>query len=337
MKKSLKLFFIGLFILFVLVSLIFTSLLAKQINYPLSLFAQTIFTAIYQSDKLTGQKNILLLGVDPRSDWLETNLDSDTIILVNLNFDTHQVKLLSLPRDLWWSNSQTRINKLYQLSLDNQQYFTYLQDQFQQLSGQLIDHTIVVTTDILPKLLTFVGPVTVEIDYSINDTTYPNPLYITEPQNNHPQYITVEFDQGKNTIDKDNVEFFVRSRKGANGSGADDGGRTARQRLLIVELVNQIIKQLKSTNLSLIPGLYSIWANLDKNISDQQLITYLVNFIPYLKSIQLTQIEIPIGHSKTDQQGIIYHPSVFTNSAWIYLPIDNDYQKISDYIDDQLK
>src|SRR3989344_2533226 len=78
--------------------------------------------------------NFLLLGLDQRSDEMESTLLTDTILFASLNPQSGKLLLVPLPRDLWIKNYRTKINSLY---------FYNKIDYIQTVLGQPVHHTLI--------------------------------------------------------------------------------------------------------------------------------------------------------------------------------------------------
>jgi len=339
--KKLKAYLLSIpILLLILILATFLSFLfiSDKFNYQPKLLINTIISAKKQSHNLGDHINIIIMGMDKRDDWLEKNQDTDTIILANIDTNTLNTNLIPLPRDLWYQKSQTRINKIYTQSLSQPYPNQYIKDSFYEITGQKIDYVITLNTNILISIIKSIGPVEVDLDYQIIDDQYPNPDYISDPQNNPNPYITVSFSKGKNIIDSSNVTYFVRSRKGSDDiDQGTDMGRSARQQLLIEAILTKIKKEKLYLNINIISNLYNIWSQeITKDIDDQSIIALLFKSNLNIDGLKVSSYSLPVGVSYQDKLSAIYHPKNFRNNAWVYLPTSSDYTSIHQFIDQQL-
>jgi len=318
--------------------LILLFLIAKRINYPPKLLINTISQAYKQKDNLPSDINFLILGVDKRSDWLETSQDTDTIIFANLDTDNLNLKLISLPRDIWFKSTSSRINKIYQLSFSQEDPAGFVKQSFQTIVGLPIDHLIVIDTKVMAPIVKAVGPLEINLKNAYTDDRYPDPNHITDPDNYPNPYITISFDQGVNTINGQNVLYFVRSRKGAETivDGGTDIGRLDRQQLLL-ESIFQKLKQTKSTQFSSLVSLYQIWSQqIQQDIDDQTILSIVFKNKFNINKLNLSSTGLPIQDILAGTVGVIYHPTYFSNNAWVYLPTEADFSSIHQFIDQQI-
>jgi LCP family protein required for cell wall assembly len=300
-------------------------------------FTRLIFSAL-SKNQYQGQDslNILILGLDPRNDQLEQSNTTDTIILASLNLETATTSLISLPRDLWYYPLSVKINQIYPLSLDHQpDQVAFIQDHFSRLTGQKIDNTLILTTQDLINFVDVLGGVDVNLDSGFTDEQFPNPDYIKKPSPEIPVYITISFPSGQNHLDQSNVAYFVRSRKNAQtaAEGGTDLGRTQRQQLLI-EAIIQKIKD-NATNPVFLKTVYNFYhQQIQTNFSDQNIINLLLRLKKRSFDFNLKKITIPAGENpKTD---IIYYPGHLFQGQWVFLPQDEEYQLLHQFIKDSL-
>ncbi len=320
--------------LFILSFGVFSSLLfvSHYLDIPPRVIISTLIDAKARSRTIESKLNFLILGTDPRDDWLESNQDTDTIILASLDLSSANLRLVSLPRDLWYQPISSRINKIYSKSFDQPSPFNYVKQLFSDITGQKIDYLVIINTDFIKSLVDIVGGLQVELAYTLIDDQYPNPLYILDPVNNPDPYITIKFDQGINLINADNVDYFVRSRKSDTINGGTDMGRSLRQQMLISAIFTKL-SDFNNLKLPLIKNLYQLWSHdVTKDISDQDLLSIFFHLKSSIKDLSITPISLPIADS-VKGQGIIYNPKYFANNAWVYMPVNNDYTNITKFLD----
>ncbi len=260
---------------------------------------------------------ILVLGVDPRNDLLEKTEVSDTIMLVQLNLEKNTISIVSLPRDTWYQKYKIKINKLYPLSKKEANPNSFLKKEFASITGQNIDHVLVLTTDMFLNMSKAIGPVEIELSYSFVDDRYPNPEYIKNPVSSVPVYKTISFSKGKNIIDSSNVLEFVRSRKGSDNPalGGTDLGRISRQQILISAYIDNI-KHLRS--LQTFSQLFKLYKNIETDLLDEDLLLYAQSLNSF-SSLSINKINLPIN-TKDD---LIYDPGAMVEGQSVLLPREN--------------
>jgi len=301
------------------------------------LYFPKLFLQIKKTPTLSPGFNFMILGLDPRNDSLEKTDTTDTIILGNLS-PNFKVNLIPLPRDLWDYPLNTKINQIYPLSIGKTGQYSYIQSQYQQLTGEPIDRTLIITTQNLIDLVKIIGGVDVNLDKGFTDTQYPNPAYIASPSAKIPIYVTVSYPAGLNHLDAANIEAFVRSRKSAQtaAQGGTDIGRIERQQLLIDDLLNKLKSYDYLHHPQMLFNLYHFFhTDLQTNFTDSDLISLGLKSYQHLKQINLNKIIMTSGEDPKND--LIYHPKTFINSQWVFIPQDKDYHRFQAFIKNSIQ
>jgi len=281
--------------------------------------------------------NILVLGLDERNDQLEKTKVTDTIIFSNINLNQGRINLISLPRDLWIDKSKTKINQFYPLSLKEPDKFSFLKQQFSNITGYPIDKVLVIRTEDLIKIIDLIGGVDVNLEKGFKDEQYPNPEYIKNPSSNTPIYITVEFSSGLNHLDASNVTQFVRSRHGGDTpeTGGTDLARVKRQQLLIEAVISKIKSGAIINQWKQFPLFYNYFHSLEQDFTDQELSDLIFKLLPNISNLKLNKINLPVGINSKD--GLIYHPNYLVAKQWVFLPSDSTFKQIQEYLQKQFQ
>jgi len=121
-----------------------------------------------------GFLNILLLGIS--GEEYKSGELTDSIILANLNFETKNINLISIPRDLWVTNRQgekQKINELYKFeggtekpSLSNAEQ---LKESLGEIVGQDIEKIAIIDLGGIKNLVDILGGVQTEEGYMNGD------------------------------------------------------------------------------------------------------------------------------------------------------------------------
>lgn len=328
-------------IFFTLIVIFWISLnsFAQKTNQKSLYFARLVFQSVFNNPyRKLSRFNFLILGLDPRNDSLEKTETTDTVILASLSFLNPKLSLISLPRDLWSYELNTKINGIYPQALESgKEIFPYIQSEFQKFTGQDISRTLIFTTSNLSQLLKLTNGVELYLDKGFRDEQFPNPEYIKNPSSKVPIYITVEFPAGWVHLDENNVAMFVRSRKSAENlsDGGTDLGRIKRQQLLIQAIIDKL-KNLSAVELyRILPKLYTFFhQQLNSNFSDQDFTYLAILFNRKFKNLSLNKIELPIG--KTTGDGVIYSPNTLFHRQWVFLPSDPEYKLLKKFIQNSL-
>ncbi len=299
-----------------------------KIKLAIILILYLIIVSFLSIKNIIAPHNFLILGLDPRNDLLEKTETTDTIIYANFSSNFDNVKLFSLPRDLWFYPQSKKINQIYP---DN---FNNIQNNFNQIIGQNIDRTVVITTQNLKDIAFLIGGVDVYLDKELKDDKYPNQAYIDDPKSGAPIYKTIFYPAGVNHLDSSNITEFVRSRKSSDlaANGGTDLGRIDRQQQLINSLLSKILATRHPQQLL---SLYKYFnQNISHNFNKKDYLVLSVKILPNISKLKLIKISIPTGENpKTD---IIYHPTKFINKQWVFITSTPDYQTLKSFISKSL-
>ncbi len=344
MPKAVKKVFIFVIAIFILSFGVFhfgVKLLAQKINKSPEYITDFIKKTNQENPYFNQDKlNFIFLGLDERDDALEKTQTTDTVIFASLNLKDNKITLISIPRDLWDYNTNSKINDIYPQSLEQEDKFTYIKEKFNQLTGQNIDHIVVLNTENLIKFINLTGGLDVYLETGFIDKQYPNPDYIADPKSGAPKYITVEFNSGDIHLDETNITQFVRSRKGGDtiAQGGTDLARIQRQQLVIDALLQKIKDGKIVSSINQIFDLYKFWdEDVSTDITDLkafQIGSIILKNIANQKEFNLEKKEITVGESAKD--GLIYHPTTFINKQWVYIPADKDYTSFKQFFSDSI-
>lgn len=228
--------------------------------------------ANFRLPKLTRSVNILVLGTKVLTTEvnevpedlqnvgyhaLVNSLDglSDTMLLVRFNPQTHQVVVLSLPRDTRTWVDGAGITKLNEANAIGGPALT-ARATSELLGGVGIDRYIRINVQGVEKLIDALGGVTV---YVPQDMQYQD----------DSQHLYINLKQGEQHLNGNQAMQFLRFRYDAYG----DIGRVQRQQMLMRSLLEQT---LRPATLPRLPQILSvIQENLDTNLSVEELVALL--------------------------------------------------------------
>lgn len=213
----------------------FSQMLAEAANLP-----------VRESD---GKTNFLLLGTDV-VDYRPSDYPlTDTIMLGSLDLSSGKLNLLSLPRDIYLPERNSKINAIYG-SYYRESSSSALSQTTAAIS-EIIDlpihYSAVINLDDLRDLITLIGGVEVEIEHSFTDSQFPREgVDVTTVTDPAILYETVSFAATSAAhLDATQALQFMRSRHGDNGEG-NDYARSRRQQKVLTAAANQVINRLKT-------------------------------------------------------------------------------------------
>lgn len=285
------------------------------------------------------KKNILVLGLDS----LETRTNdpklTDSLLIASLNFDTGKISLLSIPRDLWVPEYQTKINALYVYGQDRypEEPERFSREVVSDLTGLEIHHTVVLSMESLSNIVDALGGITVDVPVAFVDESFPDPNVdihsVTDPD---LLYKTIEFSKGEQEMNGERVLEYVRSRHSGDDSG-NDNDRTMRQRLVIESIISKATSREVLTDPQIIGNLTDIYVKDYQSIFPiSELAASAKAIMPHRSNIEVINVELPIFPE--DELGIITHPPLYNNQLyngqWVYIIRDN--QLFEEYVSQKL-
>lgn len=188
-----------------------------------------------------GKTNVLLVGIDTRETGT-VELSTDTIILCSYDDKTHQLALLSFPRDLAVSypgrTELTRINSIYAIGEHTKKGIGLekLREVVQGISGKTIQYYAMVDLKGFIDAIDIVGGVDVYLNTDISG------LYPIK-QEKHEQYKRVYFKQGWNHMNGQTALQYSRIRTDVIPvSEGSDFGRARHQQQVIQAVLDKVSK-----------------------------------------------------------------------------------------------
>lgn len=236
-KRKLKIIFI-LEILFIIILIPVIYLYIQLDKIPTAdIDEDKIIQNEIDNSDLKSYRNIVIFGVDSRSNDLTKNTRSDSIIVVSIHKSTKDVKLVSLYRDTYVSiegHGYTKLNHAYSYGGPELALST-INTNFD------LDATEFITVNFsaLTNVIDLLGGITLDIEK--NELKYVNAYARDVAKINHTTYHKLEA-PGPQVVDGTQATGYARVRNTSGG----DYRRAERQRTII----EQILKKAKSSNIT---------------------------------------------------------------------------------------
>src|SRR3989338_8206563 len=225
--------------------------------------------------------NVLLLGIAGGSHE-GPNL-SDTIIFASIDLSDPKIALVSIPRDLWLSDLDAKINTAYASGEARKEGggLILAKSAVSKITGQPIDYTVVIDFSGFVEAVDLMGGLDIEVEKDIDDFEYPVAGREDDPCGNSPEelealatassqleafpcrYEHLYFDKGLNQMDGETTLKFVRTRH-ATGNEGTDFARSQRQEKVIRAFMNKAFSLGVLANPAKIIGFRGI---IDENIN----------------------------------------------------------------------
>lgn len=245
--------------------------------------------------------NFLVVGID-QDDGRETNQLTDTILVVSFHVKDKNVTVLQIPRDTYIGEEYTstgKINALYASS--HVEEYKGIEGLAQFIYDKLnipIDHYATITMKGFRQVIDQIGGVEVDV---------PNPINLDG----------VELDPGKQVLNGDQAEKFVRQRHGEGYSNGDID-RLEMQRLFMASLVNKLLSTSKTQLVTMLPGLAKEMTT-DMTVGDMASIG---SEVLKLNSSNITFTMVP-GESATVKTSSYGNQSVYSIHAQLLVDLIN--------------
>lgn len=208
--------------------------MSKDIGFKLD--ANTVFTDAkpeLKKDSTGNFTNALIIGVDTRENGNYAN--TDTMIFLSYNHTTHNIVMISVPRDFLVETDKTthwynKINGVYSYneSLKQGSGLEALKTTIEEVVGQQIQYYAMVDFKAFTQIIDAVGGIDVNVENSFTDYYYLDST-------------TVSFTAGPQTMDGETALKYARSRKSLDNGEGTDYARARRQQKVISALQEKII------------------------------------------------------------------------------------------------
>ncbi len=191
------------------------------------------------------QTNILLLGSDNDQKFKGSNPLTQTMMVVHIDYNTKQVEMFSIPRDLWLKKPNGYYGKIDQAAEENgiPSAIAVVEQTF----GISIDHYAWVGLYGFIKSINAIGGVNMQVIHPVLDYSYPTDINSPNPYG----YRRLDIQPGMQHMDGEQALRYVRSR---HEDIVGDFGRTQRQRQLLLTLKDTVLHSPDA--LSQIPQLF---------------------------------------------------------------------------------
>lgn len=277
-----------------------------------------------------GRTNVLLLGIGGENHESPDLTDSIIVasIPTNQNIQNQPISLVSLPRDIYLTETQSKINALYSVEKEkhSQDPFLPIKNIISNLTGLPIHYVVTLDFQGFVQAIDLLGGLDLTVDQGFEDIYYPIPGKETDLCENDPQfrcrYETLKFESGQQHLNGTQALKFARSRYSQSSEGSDFS-RAKRQQKIIEAIAAKIF----SLNILLDPNqtlqIYEVLKN------------HIVSDIDTSQIVPLTRLAIK--YKSTGFSPIVLDEDLFINPpidyrGWILLPKDPSYKEINNFI-----
>jgi|GEM_PF-601952 len=299
----------------------------EDLRHTIESFRQDSAHLLENQDQAIKQKTLLILGADQLAGRDNGAVLTDTIILLQLDLLNNQIKTIALPRDIYHSAYQTRINALYYYGLeDNPDHpLDFPTRAISELTGIDIDHTLLIEIDALEQLIDLVGGVEINIEEGFTDPLFPRKnVDVSIETDPAILYESIVFEEGQEKMDGNRAMQYMRSRNSGDDQG-NDLARGHRQQLVLEALLKQIANlDFLLNEPEKVGQLYRFYLDhfaqsLSVNEVGRIAVSWLIihNEDEQVFAPKFISFAIPVYPENTD--GLIYNPPLWqSQQQWIY-------------------
>jgi polyisoprenyl-teichoic acid--peptidoglycan teichoic acid transferase len=302
--------------------------------------------------------NVLLLGVGGGTH--EGPDLTDTIIFASIDPTKQKVTLVTIPRDLWIPEQNTKINSAYTFGEEKQKGGGLLLAKaiVGKVLGQQVDYAVKIDFDGFTKAVDMMGGLDITVDNTFDDYVYPITGNEDEPCGHTDEEIVdltaqiasnsatelesfpcryehLHFDRGTTQMDGVTALKYVRSRH-AQGIEGSDFSRSKRQGKVIGAFKDKLFSAGTLLNPVKITNLVEVLhGSIETDIKEDE----YDDFIKLARKVEKGTTEglsLDTGDGAQERYGLLYNPPTGPEyaNAWVLTPRvgNGDYSEIEEFI-----
>jgi len=236
-----------------------------------------ISPAVSEIKSANRRTNVLILGKAGEGHTAPDLTDTIIMFSVILEENKSQIDMVSLPRDIWLSDLEAKLNSVYYWGEKRQEGggLVLAKSTVEQIMGVPIHYAVVLDFNGFKEIINLMEGVEVQVQKSFTDDLFPiqgkeNDLCDGDP-NYSCRYETIKFEEGRQYMDGETALKFVRSRHSEDLAEGTDFARSARQQALIKAIQDKLLSREMLTQPR---KLWKVWqqgnAMVETDLTDQQ-------------------------------------------------------------------
>lgn len=272
-----------------------------------------------------GKTNFLLLGINGSGEG-DADL-TDTMIFASLNKTTRRTVLISLPRDIWITEIQAKINTSYHYG-----GIPLVTKTVGDILGQKVDYVLVWDFQSFKEAVDLLGGVKVEVLHSFDDFLYPvagKEKDLCEGDKELKcRYEHISFTEGEQIMNGETALKYVRSRN-AEGDEGTDFARAARQQQFLLGFKQKLFTPEIFLHPEKLVSLFRIFEQAtDTNLRVDQ----------YGSLLQLA-VNIDWNQVKTTaiNGNLLINPKSHPSKQWVLVPVSGDWEGVKSFVREALE
>lgn len=291
---------------------------------------QSLIKYAFSKDKIISKNeiNLVLLG---RGDSTHEGANlTDSIQIANINIQKKEIKLISLPRDIYIKDMQDKINTIYIYALqkDPSTALQETKNKFSKILGMDIDYVALIDFNAFTDIIDALGGIEVYVLRPFVDEKYPIKGKENDLCNGDLslacRYETRTFSLGNQTMDAPQALAFVRSRYAQGDEGTDFARQSRTQ-----QVISSIVTKMRQVILANKPNILTqIYLSTDKNITrdfSNEIALDIIKQLEYGKDLKFTKADTATDYWKRDD------PNKY-KGIYVLTPPKQDFTKMQQYI-----
>ena len=275
----------------------------------------------------SGRTNFLFLGL---AGGQHSGSDlTDSIIFLSIDNKTGDTLVLSLPRDIWIKPLRTKLNSVY-----HYQGIGGSRKAVEEITGQSVDHYLVVDFNIFVRAVDILGGVEVNVQNTFDDYRYPIAGKEDDLCDGDPdlacRYEHIHFSKGSQLMDGNTALKYVRSRF-AEGEEGTDFARSQRQQQVMLAIKERVLSPKTIFNLRIMKKLFELArVGIETDLGREDVVQLLGLLAVFnqenLKTSVLNDgylVNPPPSEEKYDSQ-------------WVLVPAGGNWEQVHEYLSHQL-
>lgn len=279
--------------------------------------------------------NFLLLGIGGGN---HEGADlTDSIMLVSVNLGSGDTVMVSLPRDIWVTSLQAKLNTAYHYGEEKQPGgggLILAKSAVAEIIDQPVHYALVLDFSGFEKAIDIIGGLDVDVPHGFVDRQYPIAgMEAAEPES--ARYETVEFTAGKQHFDGATALKYVRSRHGEGEEGTDYA-RSQRQQRVMLAFKDRLLQAGTLLNLTKMKQLKAVLQSSVTTDLPTNVYPDLAKLVLKIKRDEIRTGVLDQGSQSEDIPPLLYNPPIGQFGQWVLLPVDNNWDAIHQYLEEIL-
>lgn len=290
---------------------------------------------------------------------------TDTIIFTNIDPNTKKVTLVSIPRDLWAPDMNSKINAAYTFAEEKEagSGIMYTKALVSKILGQDIDYAIKIDFKGFERAVDEAGGLDIDVENTFDDYQYPisgreaDPCGLTDDMiaslsaqiasgsatENEAfpcRYEHLHFDKGPQHMNGETALKYVRSRHGTGKEGSDFA-RSKRQEKVINAFKDKVFSVDTFLNPVKLVNLLTILQDSIKTDIKEEEYDDFAKLAQKMKGAKIKSAIVDTGDESEDRYGLLINPPISPEyrNQWVLSPRlgNGEYREIHQYVACQIK